>query len=74
MKKVSKNLIRSLAVICTVLMVGQAAMIVQAAVEDEYLTREVTWSGNKCTELEHITILHLGKAEREQHTDTYMKI
>lgn len=49
MKKVQKNLLKSLAVLCAIFIIGQVAITVQAAVADEYLSREVEWSGNKCT-------------------------
>lgn len=48
MKKVTKNLFKCLAVLCTILMVGQIAMTVEAAKSNDYLNREVTWEGNKC--------------------------
>lgn len=49
MKKVTKNLFKGLAVLCTIIMVVQVAMTVEAVKYDEYLNREVEWSGKKCT-------------------------
>lgn len=49
MKKITKNLFKCLAVLCTILMVGQIAMTVEAAKTNEYLIREVGWDEEECT-------------------------